>query len=708
MPSYVTPKKNTEYVFYISLTSQADTKLHQANPTFATGDAKVATDDGSPANLNTIPSVDADFTDRVKVTLSASEMNGDNITVILSDSAGAEWCDLTVNIATTANQIDDLAKASVATESRLAELDSGNIPADVAAIVADTNELQGDWANGGRLDLLLDATLADTSEIQSDLVNGGRLDLLIDSVISKVDTIDDFLDTEVAAILADTNELQTDWVNGGRLDLLVDSIISKVDTVDNLIDTEIAAIKTDTSAILLDTGTTLPATLSTIDSEIGTVDTVADAIKITTDKMVFTTSNQLDVQVVSMATNSLTASAAAADFIGAAEIAASASAEIADLIAADWVAGDASPLAIVAALKADAEWSNLATIDSSLATMDSNIDAILLDTAQIGTAGSGLTEAGGTGDQLSAVPWNSSWDSEVQSEATDALVALKLDHLVAVADGDDPVDGSIMAHLASASEDWSTFVPSDDALEAIRVRGDASWITATGFNTSTPPTAAAIVNEWESQSQADSTGFHVNVIEIAGTAQTANDNGADINAILADTAEIGSAGAGLTAIDLPNQTMDITGNLSGSVGSVTGAVGSVTGAVGSVVGHTVQTGDSFARIGAPVGASISADVAAVQADLPIKVTKNVALAAFPFPMVDATDGITSETGKSVTAERSLDGNAFAACANAVTEISDGWYKISLDAADLNGDTIALRFASSGCADTKFTLVTQAT
>lgn len=46
------------------------------------------------------------------------------------------------------------------------------------------------------------------------------------------------------------------------------------------------------------------------------------------------------------------------------------------------------------------------------------------------------------------------------------------------------------------------------------------------------------------------------------------------NDILTDTAEIGVAGAGLTNINLPNQTMDIvgniTGNLSGSVGSVTG------------------------------------------------------------------------------------------------------------------------------------------
>lgn len=38
------------------------------------------------------------------------------------------------------------------------------------------------------------------------------------------------------------------------------------------------------------------------------------------------------------------------------------------------------------------------------------------------------------------------------------------------------------------------------------------------------------------------------VASVAGTAQTANDNGADINAILLDTAEIGTAGAGLTNI----------------------------------------------------------------------------------------------------------------------------------------------------------------
>ena len=109
MSSFVPPKKNAAFTFYVSLVSQADTKIMQANPTLAAGDVKVAVDDAAPGNLATLPAVDADFTKRVKVSLSAAEMNGDNITVIFSDAAGAEWCDQTINLQTTARQIDDLA-----------------------------------------------------------------------------------------------------------------------------------------------------------------------------------------------------------------------------------------------------------------------------------------------------------------------------------------------------------------------------------------------------------------------------------------------------------------------------------------------------------------------------------------------------------------------------------------------------------------------
>lgn len=64
---------------------------------------------------------------------------------------------------------------------------------------------------------------------------------------TSVDTIDDFLDTEVAAILADTNELQTDWANGGRLDNILDARASQasVDTIDTNVDSILADTGTD-------------------------------------------------------------------------------------------------------------------------------------------------------------------------------------------------------------------------------------------------------------------------------------------------------------------------------------------------------------------------------------------------------------------------------------------------------------------------------
>jgi len=103
----VPPKKNSAFTFYLGLISQA-TGLLQANPTLAAGDVKIAIDDGAPANLATLPVVDADFTKRVKVVLSAAEMNGDNISLIFSDQAGAEWSDALLNIQTSTATIDDI------------------------------------------------------------------------------------------------------------------------------------------------------------------------------------------------------------------------------------------------------------------------------------------------------------------------------------------------------------------------------------------------------------------------------------------------------------------------------------------------------------------------------------------------------------------------------------------------------------------------
>jgi hypothetical protein len=87
------------------------------------------------------------------------------------------------------------------------------------------------------------------------------------------------------------------------------------------------------------------------------------------------------------------------------------------------------------------------------------------------------------------------------------------------------------------------------------------------------------------------------------------------------------------------------------------------------------------------------------------VRKNTALAAFPFRMADSTDHVTGKTGLTVAATRSLDGAAFAACANSVTEVANGVYKIDLAAADLNADTVTLKFAGTGADDTIVTIKT---
>lgn len=110
MATHVPCKKNDAngYIFYISLVSRADTRIFQANPTLAAGDFKIAVNDGAPNNLGTLPVVDADFTKRVKVVLSQAETNGDNVTIICSDADGAQWCDLTINIQTSAQTIDEM------------------------------------------------------------------------------------------------------------------------------------------------------------------------------------------------------------------------------------------------------------------------------------------------------------------------------------------------------------------------------------------------------------------------------------------------------------------------------------------------------------------------------------------------------------------------------------------------------------------------
>lgn len=75
---------------------------------------------------------------------------------------------------------------------------------------------------------------------------------------------------------------------------------------------------------------------------------------------------------------------------------------------------------------------------------------------------------------------------QINAEADAAIETYKLDHLVAAADGDDPVDNSIIAQLAATGGDWSTFAKATDSLQSIRDKlFDARLFTGTSTGSST-------------------------------------------------------------------------------------------------------------------------------------------------------------------------------------------------------------------------------
>ena len=204
-----------------------------------------------------------------------------------------------------------------------------------------------------------------------------------------------------------------------------------------------------------------------------------------------------------------------------------------------------------------------------------------------------------------------------------------------------------------------------------------------------------LLNDWQDGGRLDIILDAIPITAMRGTdgVDTAPMRGTD-SAFLA-TAD----GSSLTAINLPNQTMDIIGNITGNL----------SGSVGSLTGHTPQTGDSFLRIGAG-GASLSAipnlDVAvstrATPADLGAPQI-NVAFSDIEFLMVLTSDHVTPATGLTVTGEVSIDGAAFVGVAGTIAEISDGIYQFDATMADMNGATLMFRF-SSGTADDTFAFI----
>lgn len=99
---YNPPVKNEDFIIRIALADMSVSGSFKSNPTIAAGDFKVDKDGGGLSNLSTLPSVDPASTVLVKITLSATEMNADVVTIVAIDqTATKEWADFVLTIPTT-------------------------------------------------------------------------------------------------------------------------------------------------------------------------------------------------------------------------------------------------------------------------------------------------------------------------------------------------------------------------------------------------------------------------------------------------------------------------------------------------------------------------------------------------------------------------------------------------------------------------------
>lgn len=94
----------------------------------------------------------------------------------------------------------------------------------------------------------------------------------------------------------------------------------------------------------------------------------------------------------------------------------------------------------------------------------------------------------------------------------------------------------------------------------------------------------------------------------------------------------------------------------------------------------------------------------VELFVPEPIRRNVAFANFPFVMKSSSDHVTPLSGLTVTAERSINGASFAACANSPGEVGSGSYSINLANTDLNGISIQFKFTASGADPTIITII----
>lgn len=119
---YVPPKKNSALVMNLSLPSYGTLGRMQSSPTLASGDVTISLDGGAFTNVTNLPTA---LGKSVSLSLTAAEMNADNVTVIFSDQTNPpEWVDTIVEIQTASATVDEIDNEIVTIHGKIDIIDA--------------------------------------------------------------------------------------------------------------------------------------------------------------------------------------------------------------------------------------------------------------------------------------------------------------------------------------------------------------------------------------------------------------------------------------------------------------------------------------------------------------------------------------------------------------------------------------------------------
>ena len=267
--------------------------------TFSSGRAEVnATHWGGTAVASAVVSANA-------IQISGDATAADNAESFFDGTgyAGTNNTIPTVTTVTNVTTVNGLASGVITAASIAADaIGASELAADAVAEIADAvwDEVLSGHLTGGSAGYIIGTNL--------DATVGTR------ATQASVNTIDDFLDTEIATIVTQTTAASIRTAIGmatGNLDTQLGTLATAtaLATLDDFVDTEVATIVSQTTASSIRSAVGLAS--ANLDTQLSTIDTVVDSILDDT--------GTAGVIVASLAANSVTASALATD--AAAEIA---------------------------------------------------------------------------------------------------------------------------------------------------------------------------------------------------------------------------------------------------------------------------------------------------------------------------------------------------------------------------------------------------